>query len=57
MSIAAIFSSETSITTYKTTRRHNPEDHNQHFIRSENLKSHTYSEMNGSKDSPNFVCS
>jgi hypothetical protein len=27
----AICSSETSVTIYKETRRHNPEDHNRHF--------------------------
>jgi RNase adaptor protein for sRNA GlmZ degradation len=26
----AILSSETLVTAYKTTRRHNPEDHNRH---------------------------
>jgi hypothetical protein len=32
-------SSETLVTTYKTTWRHNPEDHNQHFYGYEHLKS------------------
>jgi hypothetical protein len=29
---------ETMLTTYKSTRRHKPEDHNQYHQRSENLK-------------------
>jgi hypothetical protein len=35
----AVRSSETSVAIYKTTRRHNPEDHNRHFYRRENLRS------------------
>jgi hypothetical protein len=35
----AISSSETLVTTYKTTRHHNPEDHDPHFHSRENLKS------------------
>jgi hypothetical protein len=37
--VEAIRSSETKVTTYKITRRHNPEDHNRHLHRRENLKS------------------
>jgi hypothetical protein len=33
--------SETSATTYKTTRHQNPENHNEHLHRRENLKSQT----------------
>jgi hypothetical protein len=34
-------SSENIVTTYQSTRRHNPEDQTRHFLRRENLKSVT----------------
>jgi hypothetical protein len=40
MKIKGIGFSETLTTTYKTTRSHNPEDHNQYFHNRENIKSH-----------------
>jgi hypothetical protein len=41
LKIEATRSSETSATTYKTTRRPNPEDHHRHLYHRENLKSQT----------------
>jgi hypothetical protein len=40
LKIEAACSSETLVTTYKTARCHNPEEHNLKFDRSENGKSH-----------------
>jgi hypothetical protein len=40
LKMEAVFSSETLVSTYKSKRRYNPEDQQQHLHRSENLKSH-----------------
>jgi hypothetical protein len=40
-----ILSSETLVTTYKNTRRHNPEEHNPYFfttVRTSNLRQEAY---------------
>jgi hypothetical protein len=41
--VEAIHFSGTLVTTCKTARRRNPEDHNTHFYHRENLKSHNLS--------------
>jgi hypothetical protein len=41
----AIYSSETSVETQRTTRRHIPEDDTRHNHRCENLKSYIVKEM------------
>jgi hypothetical protein len=41
LKMTVIRSSEVFLTTYKTTRRHNPEGHNRNLQRLENTESHT----------------
>jgi hypothetical protein len=43
----AVRSSETSVTFYQTTRRHNPEDSTFHSNHSENLKSNITTNISG----------